>query len=107
MKTLAVIWLIHLKANSEAFRIFVKDDACFPATLAVRLLESFPAHPSSHAVQCECAGLAVGCSVLHWSGLSVLPLWHPTVISVAAELWQLKECLKGGLAHLYIFQAAH
>lgn len=65
MKTLADIWLIHLKANSEDFRIFVKDDACFPATLTVWLLESFPAHTSSHAVQCGCAGLAVGCPMLH------------------------------------------
>lgn len=61
VKILADIWLIHLKANSEAFRIFVKDDACFPATLTVWLLGSFPAHLSSHSVQYGCAGVAVGC----------------------------------------------
>lgn len=65
MKTLEDVWLIHLKANSEAFRIFVKDDACFPTPLTAWLLGSFAAHLSSQTVRYGCAGVAVGCLVLH------------------------------------------
>lgn len=42
LKTLEEIWLIHLKANSKGFRLFVKGSACFQITLAVWLLGFFP-----------------------------------------------------------------